>query len=111
MKVHQLYIGGVAAAVLVVAIAGVYVYRKRAAIGQAVNITSDKNLAYQGANAVIQAITGEADTSLGSKIYDWLHPFDDANHINDPVKVTPKLESTSGVNSVEDYGYLLTGGA
>ena len=66
-----------------VAIVGIYLLAKKAssavgdaaaAVGTAVNPVSDQNLAYKGANAVVQAVTGDQSTSLGSKIYDWLHP-------------------------------------
>lgn len=39
-----------------------------------VNPVDRRNLAYSGVNAVGSAVTGEGDFSLGSKIYDWLHP-------------------------------------
>ena len=32
--------------------------------------TSDKNLAYTGVNKIVQAVTGEKDVTLGTKIYD-----------------------------------------
>lgn len=37
------------------------------------NPVSDKNLAYRATNAVTQAATGDKDTSLGSKVYDWFN--------------------------------------
>lgn len=40
-----------------------------------VNPADRRNLAYSGVNAVGSAITGQ-DFSLGAKIYDWLHPFE-----------------------------------
>lgn len=45
-----------------------------AAVGQAVNPTSDKNLAYRGVNAVGGALTGDDSFSLGSWLYDVTHP-------------------------------------
>jgi hypothetical protein len=50
-----------------------------AAAGDAVNVTSDKNLAYRAANALTEAVTGDANTSFGSKLYDWLNPGTDIN--------------------------------
>lgn len=44
------------------------------AVTEDLNPASDKNLAYSAVNAVGGAITGDADWSLGSAIYDWLHP-------------------------------------
>lgn len=44
------------------------------AVGNAVNPTSDKNLAYRGTNAVGAALTGDASFSLGSWLYDRFHP-------------------------------------
>jgi hypothetical protein len=40
-------------------------YSSRNQIAAAVNPTSDQNLAYQGANRIVQAATGEKDTTLG----------------------------------------------
>lgn len=37
------------------------------------NPLSDQNLAYQSANAVTRAITGDPNDTLGSAIYDFLH--------------------------------------
>ncbi len=54
------------------------------AAGQAVNPTSDKNLAYTGVNAVGAAVTGDKDFSLGSWLYDVTHP-------NDPYNKAPEF--------------------
>lgn len=45
-----------------------------AAVGNAVDPTSDKNLAYKGVNAVGGALTGAKDFSLGGWLYDVTHP-------------------------------------
>lgn len=45
-----------------------------AAVGTAVNPTSDQNLAYRGVNGVGQAISGDDDWSLGSWMYDVMNP-------------------------------------
>jgi hypothetical protein len=45
-----------------------------ATVGGWVNPVSDENLAYRGVNAVGEAVTGNADWSLGSAIYDWINP-------------------------------------
>lgn len=56
------------------AIAGVaYVIINWDKIKQKLDITSDKNAAYQGANAVVQAVTGDSDASVGTALYDALH--------------------------------------
>jgi len=41
--------------------------------GEAVNPTSDQNLAYQGVNSVGAAVTGDEHFSLGSWIYELTH--------------------------------------
>lgn len=38
------------------------------------NPVSDKNLAYQGANAVVQAVTGDDNATVGTWLYDWFNP-------------------------------------
>lgn len=47
---------------------------------QAVNPTSDRNLAYRAANGLGAVITGDDDWTLGSAVYDWLHPGVDQQH-------------------------------
>jgi hypothetical protein len=79
--------GGVLALAAVAAVAGLgfVLYRNRGAIvsgvadaagavGQAVNPTSDRNLAYRGVNAVGGAVTGDASFSLGSWLWEKLNP-------------------------------------
>ena len=56
-----------------IAFLGIWLWTKREAIKQAIDPTSDKNLAYQGANAITQAVTGRSDATLGTAIYDRLH--------------------------------------
>ena len=41
---------------------------------QAVNPTSDQNVAYKSVNAVGASITGQKDFNLGSWLYDVTHP-------------------------------------
>jgi hypothetical protein len=43
-------------------------WKNRAAVGAAVNPLSDRNLAYQGANALTQAITGNKVDTVGTQI-------------------------------------------
>lgn len=38
--------------------------------------TSNKNLAYQGANKVLAAATGDQVNSLGTKFYEFIHGSD-----------------------------------
>lgn len=45
-----------------------------AAVGQAINPFSDQNLAYRGVNAVGEAITGDANWTLGGATYDAWGP-------------------------------------
>jgi len=62
----------------VVLVAGWYVKRQAGEaldkVGQAVNPTSDQNLAYKGVNSVGEALTGDDAFSLGSWLYDLTHP-------------------------------------
>ncbi|WP_295797418.1 hypothetical protein [uncultured Microbulbifer sp.] len=53
---------------------GLFLYAKRGAIGQALNPTSDQNIAYKGVNAVGSTVTGEDDFSLGVWLYEKTHP-------------------------------------
>lgn len=48
------------------------------AAGNAVNPTSDQNLAYRGVNAVGSAISGDEHWTLGGWIYDVTHPGESA---------------------------------
>jgi hypothetical protein len=50
-----------------------------AAVGTALNPTSDQNLAYKGVNAVGAAVSGDQSWSLGGFIYDLVHPAYDPN--------------------------------
>lgn len=49
---------------------------KKAAVAaaEAINPVSNQNVIYKGVSGVVGAVTGDSSTSLGSKIYDWLHP-------------------------------------
>ena len=63
----------------VAAIAGaVIVYRNRNYIGEKLSPTSDKNVVYTGTTSVMDILDdgqrNNSSVSLGSKIYDWLHP-------------------------------------
>lgn len=73
----------IGAGIGLVALLGVYLVARKAgaalgdaasAVGTAINPVSDQNLAYQGTNAVVRAVTGDQDATLGTKIYEWLHP-------------------------------------
>jgi hypothetical protein len=44
-----------------------------AALGGAVNPTSDKNVFYSGANAVTRAVTGDDEATLGTKLADFFY--------------------------------------
>lgn len=72
---------GLGVAVLGVVAYGLYRFKNAATAAAAaalpyVNPADRNNLAYSGVNKVGAAITGQ-DFSLGAKIYDWLHPFED----------------------------------
>lgn len=64
--------GGVlaVAAVVVVAGVGILAYRNRAAIAAALDPTKDTNLAYQGSNAIVRAVTGDQDATVGTKAFE-----------------------------------------
>ena len=87
---------------LVALLAVAYFGRKALAkAAEAVDITSDKNLASQGAGAVVQAITGGADQggedSVGgvfARLREWVSG-DDAK-IRDMLKVEPPKNLTDG---------------
>ena len=63
--------GAVLAIAGLAAVAGVgyLVYTKRQAIADALNPTKDTNLAYQGANAITRAITGDQAGTLGNNSF------------------------------------------
>lgn len=54
------------------------------AVGQAVDPTSDKNLAYRGTNAIGEALTGDKDFTLGGWLYDITHPNEGAEIARTP---------------------------
>jgi hypothetical protein len=66
--IYFLYKGGTAVANFVSDTAG--------KVADAVNPTSDQNLAYKGVNAIGASMSGDAGFSLGSWTYDLLHPND-----------------------------------
>jgi hypothetical protein len=70
MKTEYLLIGAGAAVVLFLATAG---KKAAAAVGQAIDPTSDKNIAYKATNAVGGAVTGDPGFSLGVKLYELTH--------------------------------------
>jgi len=43
-------------------------------VAQAVNPTSDRNLAYRGVNSIGQSVTGDGYWNLGGWLYDVTHP-------------------------------------
>jgi hypothetical protein len=61
---------GVIALVTVVGIGAAVaaLWKNRAAVSAAVNPLSDRNLAYQGANAITQAVTGNKIDTVGTQI-------------------------------------------
>ena len=83
METKTLVAIGIGAAVLL------YLFKKQAAaavaaVGNAVNPTSQTNVANVGVNALVNAIANPSgaankDTSLGSEIYDMLHTAYDPN--------------------------------
>ena len=81
MKGPNVSITGTAVLALA-ALAGLaVVYLKRKEIGaaaveaaQAMNPASDKNLVYRGVSSVGAAVSGNADWSLGTWVYDLMHP-------------------------------------
>lgn len=66
-----------------------YLFRDKLAAGaekvvEAVNPTSDRNLAYRGYNAFYGKLYGIPDFSLGSWLYDVFHEDYDPNRISNP---------------------------
>lgn len=61
------------AAVLALAVFGVYLYTKRNAIVSAVNPLDSNNLANQAVNSIVSNATGR-DETLGGWFYDLTHP-------------------------------------
>lgn len=77
--------GGVLAVVALAAVALVWVQRKRigAAVADAVNPASEKNLAYTAVNAVGGAVANDDSWTLGGAIYEATH---DPVEQGDPTK-------------------------
>lgn len=48
----------------------VWAYLNRDKLKQALDITSDQNAAYQGANTLVQTITGDKNATVGTKVQD-----------------------------------------
>lgn len=44
------------------------------AVVDALNPANPNNIVARGADAVVQVVTGDPNTSVGSKLYDWAHP-------------------------------------
>lgn len=83
-KPAALVVGLVVAGAVVYFLFGSKLKAAAAAVGTAVNPTSDRNLAYRGVNAVGAAITGRDSFSLGSWIYDKVHGDENAVSKPDP---------------------------
>lgn len=63
------------AGLIAAAIAFFFLWKNKGAIVSAVDPTSDKNLAYQGASRVIDAATGGAETTVGglaARVREWV---------------------------------------
>lgn len=43
-------------------------------ITEDLNPASQNNLVNRAVNATVQAVTGDSGATLGTKVYDWLHP-------------------------------------
>ena len=70
-----------------------------AEVGDAVNPLSDRNLAYRATNAVGAAVSGDPTFSLGSWIYDVLHPEDsiELTRASDPDTLTTARLKSEGI--------------
>lgn len=65
------------------------------AVGDAVNPTSDQNLAYRGVNAIGAAVSGDPSWSLGSWLYDVFNPPPEAVRGDyEPRKLTVRKEAS-----------------
>ena len=81
-----------------------YVFKKQAAaaasaVGAAINPISPQNIFYQGTSAVTGAVTGQANTSFGSEIYDWFNP---AYNPNAPTAAQQPTSSTAQPFGITD---------
>jgi hypothetical protein len=76
----------------------VYLLARRGLKGalQAVNPTSDKNLAYTGVNKIGEAVTGDRNWSFGSWLYD-INPFNKPYDPNAPA--TPIVRNSAANRS------------
>lgn len=63
-------------------------------VGAALNPTSDQNLAYRGVNAVGSRLTGDSDFSLGSWLYDQVHP--------EPAYEAPRVNYQADVRRIDN---------
>jgi hypothetical protein len=61
------------AAVIALAVFGIYLYNKRNTIVSAINPTDANNLANQAVNSIVSQATGK-DETLGGWLYDMTHP-------------------------------------
>lgn len=68
----KLTFGGVTAlgGIVLAAIVGIIVYTNRKAILTAFNPASDQNLAYKGANSVLQHLSGNPNETVGTGAFD-----------------------------------------
>ncbi|HEX5129607.1 MAG TPA: hypothetical protein VFV90_07670 [Usitatibacter sp.] len=66
--------------------------------------TSDKNLVYQGANAVGQSITGDSSFTVGGWLYDLTHP--DINAQVQALKAGAPPVSDQTIGYVEPATYV-----
>lgn len=64
------------------------------AVGDAVDPTSDTNLAYRGVNRVGEVLTGDPSFSLGSWLYDKYNPPYDPNATYEPRKLTVRKQAS-----------------
>ena len=69
------------------------------------NPTSDKNLAYQAANAVVQTLTGDANQTTGGFFHDLFNPsagLAEGEYVENGV-IRPKPSSSAAYNDCLQY--------
>lgn len=72
------------------AVAAVAIWKARAAAGavaEAVNPLSDQNLAYRGASAVVEAVTGRKGETLGTALHKAFNPAPPAGALSDEFRL------------------------
>lgn len=71
------------------------------AVGEAINPVSDQNIAYKGANAIAQAVSGDPSVTFGTWLYDLVHGGSD-NALVAPTPLAAALKPPTGEGVTDD---------